>query len=277
MEQLKVLVVEDDVSWQGIYKHNIEKSGCDVAIVGSKTEAFEVLERVSFDLALLDVRLDKADDQNIDGLLVLERISKLKEGTKSIVVTGHGTVKITRDALLNYGAADIREKEEINPRFIRDLVEQQRIHQQQKPKLSGWEYGTLLLGKASKEEVFAWESNMQNILKTSGSIDQMYELFQKFVEKLSPILLAKHQNGLQPDKNLDIARGYVWSKRLAQAVGIFMGNEKEMDKIFKDKDDFRNLTFDSYPCSKAVLKVDVGNISAIALSIPEMPFSNFKP
>lgn len=275
MKKLKVFVVEDDATWQGIYKHNIEKPDCDVTIVGNKVEAFDVLEKASFDFAILDVRLDKVDDQNIDGLLVLQRISKLQEGTRSIVVTGHGTVKITRDALQNYGAADIREKEEINPQLIRDIINQQIVDLQKKLKPSGSECAKLLSGKENGQEILAWESWMQNILKSSGGIDPMYELFQKFVGDLVPIFFSRNSIGLRQYQSLRIVSGYVWSKRFAQAIGIFIGNEQDMASI-KGKKSFEDLRFDWYPCSTIVFDVVVGDVSAAALSIPDMPFSNFK-
>jgi len=276
MEKLKVLLVEDDKSWQDIYKRNIEKLGYDIRIVGSKNDAVEVLEQESFDLSIVDVRLDEADEHNRDGLQVLERISKLGENTRSIVVTGHGDLRIARDALQRYDAVGILEKDEITPQVICDLVKEQI--QKQKPKLPNTECSKLLSGITSNDarEILNWESRMQTFVKPSHGIEQMYELFQKFVEKLFPILYARSTKGLIQNNNLNIVSGYVWSKRFAHAMGIFIGNEKDMGEIFGSEANFDRFTFESYPCSNIVLKVRVGNLSAVALSIRDMPFAMFK-
>jgi len=278
MDKLKVLVVEDTAYWQDIYKRNIEKTGCDVKVSGNRTETFEILDQESFDLAIVDIRLDEADDQNVDGLRVLEQISKLGESTNSIVVTGHGDIRIARDALQRYNAVCILEKNEISPAVIRDLINQQIASQKQKFRPSQQECSKLLSGVTSNDaaEILVWESRMQNILKPSGGVDQMYEIFQLFVEKIAPLIFVRGASGMQQDDKLNTATGYAWSKRLAQAIGIFIGNEKEMTKIFENKVDYGDLNFESYPCSKMLLRVDVGNLSAVALSLPNIPFSRFK-
>ena len=64
----KLLVVDDIKDWQITLSGVLRDIGYIVATAGSMAEAIKLLENNKYDLALLDLRLDETDEDNVDGL-----------------------------------------------------------------------------------------------------------------------------------------------------------------------------------------------------------------
>jgi CheY-like chemotaxis protein len=73
--------------------------GYDVCSASSREEALQMLESQPCDVAVVDVRLDEADEDNRDGLLLMREINERFPGTAVIILTGYADVKMVRDAL----------------------------------------------------------------------------------------------------------------------------------------------------------------------------------
>ncbi|MBM4429920.1 MAG: response regulator [Chloroflexi bacterium] len=89
----RILVVEDDISWQDIYREALTRSGYLVQTASNLTEALEALDRCFFHVAVVDLKLS-ADENNRDGMKVLRRIWALDEGTLAIVGSGYVSVSM---------------------------------------------------------------------------------------------------------------------------------------------------------------------------------------
>lgn len=81
-----ILIVEDNGSYTRNFLLNVK--GFSTACAASYAEAVEQLATTRFRLAILDIRLVE-DQDNVDGLRVLEEIEKAGLATKVIVMTGH--------------------------------------------------------------------------------------------------------------------------------------------------------------------------------------------
>lgn len=92
MNSKRVLVVDDLPDWQFILKEQLTDDGFEVVTADSVQTALEVIKRIKFDLALLDIRLDETDEGNVDGLNLAYEIKKINPDTKIIVLTGYATV-----------------------------------------------------------------------------------------------------------------------------------------------------------------------------------------
>ena len=68
-----ILVVDDIPDWRETIKDLLEDEGYIVVIAESIVEAEEKLKEMSFELAVLDMRLDESDESNIEGLDKLAR------------------------------------------------------------------------------------------------------------------------------------------------------------------------------------------------------------
>jgi CheY-like chemotaxis protein len=73
--------------------------GYDVCSASSREEALQMLEVQPCDVAVVDVRLDEADEDNRDGLLLMREINERFPSTAVIILTGYADVKMVRDAL----------------------------------------------------------------------------------------------------------------------------------------------------------------------------------
>ncbi len=95
----KLLVVDDIKDWQITLSGVLRDIGYIVATAGSMAEAIKLLENNKYDLALLDLRLDETDEDNVDGLKLAEIIRDRWPEVKMIVVTGYGTPEILQKAM----------------------------------------------------------------------------------------------------------------------------------------------------------------------------------
>lgn len=117
----RVLVVEDDTSWQHLYKEKLEHSEFGITIAGDLQTALTAINQRMYHVAVVDIRLDDADGDNVDGLRVLEKIWELDEGTEAIVVTGYAIDMFAQFRKLRMFG--IEEKPWLTPE---DLLQQSR-------------------------------------------------------------------------------------------------------------------------------------------------------
>jgi len=98
-----ILLVEDDPSLNGILKKKLSKKGLRVDAVLSGEEARELIEKNSYDVVLLDIRL-----KDMNGLDLLKELTP-QVSSKFIVITGYGDVNTAVEAM-KAGASDFIQK-----------------------------------------------------------------------------------------------------------------------------------------------------------------------
>lgn len=86
--RLRMFVVEDNPSFQEIYDE-IWSSEFDITAVSTKSDAFRILGENTFDVALIDMRLDANDRTNTEGLDVAQFIHDLGMPTAVILISGY--------------------------------------------------------------------------------------------------------------------------------------------------------------------------------------------
>jgi DNA-binding NtrC family response regulator len=86
---IRVLVVDDQENWRKVLRFLSEKEGLYVSEADNSEDAKEILSRRSFDLALLDVKLEDEQVFNVEGLDLLNHIKINYPSTKVIVLTGY--------------------------------------------------------------------------------------------------------------------------------------------------------------------------------------------
>ncbi len=74
----RILVVDDEENIRSLYRADLEDEGFEVEVASSGKEALEKIERESFDLVTLDIRMP-----DTDGICLLRRI---KDHTKDLPV-----------------------------------------------------------------------------------------------------------------------------------------------------------------------------------------------
>lgn len=92
--QLKILVVDDEVEYQNVYKMILEDEGYLVETASSGKEALEKLDKEEFNLVLVDLIME--------GMNGIELIKKIKKGyaeTEVMIVTGYGSIESAVEAI----------------------------------------------------------------------------------------------------------------------------------------------------------------------------------
>lgn len=112
----RVLVVDDEKNVRLTLQQALEDLGLTVDPVSSGTDALSRLDETDYDLMLLDLRMP-----GLDGLETLERTRRQAPDLPVVMVTAHGTVKNTVQAMRR-GAVDVLLKP-IRLEALRDLVD----------------------------------------------------------------------------------------------------------------------------------------------------------
>ena len=99
-DQKNILVVDDDMSIRTIFSGVLRKEGYRVTAVKNGYEAIKAIDKESFDLALVDLKMP-----GLDGIQVLEKIKNRRPQTRVIIYTGYGSITTAVEAMRK-GAAD---------------------------------------------------------------------------------------------------------------------------------------------------------------------------
>lgn len=99
-KQQRILIVDDESDIALILKLQLEDAGYETQRARDGLEALAMLERETFDLILLDIRMPR-----LDGMGVLRRMEEEGRDLAVIVMTAHGSERIAVDTL-HRGAID---------------------------------------------------------------------------------------------------------------------------------------------------------------------------
>src|SRR5207248_10604689 len=116
LRRKSILIVDDSQRVQ-IYLAGIAKAvGLDVVTAPSLKESMAICDRRAFEVAFVDKRLVDLDEQNSDGIALINHIAAKSEGTRLVLLTGHGKYK---DAIevVNKSGAGIMERQVESPEW----------------------------------------------------------------------------------------------------------------------------------------------------------------
>jgi DNA-binding NtrC family response regulator len=100
----KVLVIDDEEIVRLSCERTLRPAGYDVSVAAGGREGVELLEKESYALVLLDLKMP-----DMDGIEVLNRIQESWPDTKVVMITGYSTVDTAVQAL-RLGAVNFIEK-----------------------------------------------------------------------------------------------------------------------------------------------------------------------
>jgi DNA-binding NtrC family response regulator len=86
-DNIKLLIVDDEVQFLDSIARRLELRGFDVSKASSGLEALEVAKGGGFDLAILDLKMP-----GMDGEELLEILKKMHKHLEVIILTGHGSI-----------------------------------------------------------------------------------------------------------------------------------------------------------------------------------------
>jgi len=95
----RILVVDDLHDWRLTLTGMLRDAGYTVQTADCFDEAVTLLKTESFELAILDIRLDEMDTNNVDGLIFAEEIKRHWPQTKVLLLTGYATRELVSQAM----------------------------------------------------------------------------------------------------------------------------------------------------------------------------------
>src|SRR2546425_3015002 len=149
---MKILIADDDSVLRSELAGLLREDGHDVVGASDGGEALRLVERESFDAALLDLRMPKAS-----GLEVLNRLRVTRPGTAVVMITGQGTIDAAVEAM-KAGAIDFVEKPyEVDPlrRTLRTVDEERRTRAMLDSTPADATISRILSDAASRNVLFA--------------------------------------------------------------------------------------------------------------------------
>jgi DNA-binding response OmpR family regulator len=96
----KLLLVDDEEGYVTVLAKRLSKRNFQVKTALSGTEAIRILRNESFDLAVLDFKME-----DMDGIEVLKIFKVMEPKMPVIILTGHGSETAAREGM-EYGAFD---------------------------------------------------------------------------------------------------------------------------------------------------------------------------
>jgi DNA-binding NtrC family response regulator len=100
LKSLRVLFVDDEKSLQEFMRSELPHLGHEVTVCPDGRTALKVLEKSTFDVAILDLRMP-----GMTGIEVLEHLKQVSPDTEAIVMTGHASMETAIEAV-RLGAFD---------------------------------------------------------------------------------------------------------------------------------------------------------------------------
>src|SRR3954463_908880 len=91
---LRVLFVDDEKSLQEFMRSELPRLGHEVTVCPDGRAALKVLEKSTFDAAILDLRMP-----GMTGIEVLEHLKSITPDTEAIMMTGHASMETAIDAM----------------------------------------------------------------------------------------------------------------------------------------------------------------------------------
>ncbi len=158
--KLEILIVDDNADIRKILNELILDAGYQTRIAANYNQALNEIDKKIPDVAILDVKLDKGDN---DGIKLLSHIKSKNKDVPVIMITGHANIEMAVNAL-KLGAFEFIEKPFDQPRlmnFINRAVENLNLKVQNK------EYENKLFSS------YEFVGNSKNILSIKEQIDKI--------------------------------------------------------------------------------------------------------
>jgi len=111
--QGRVLVVDDLAAWREELVETLQRDDFYAESVSTASQVLQRLDETFYHLIVLDIRLNDADQSNIDGISLLQELDNrgFSEATKVIMLSAHDTKEQMRIAFREHKVADFLSKD----------------------------------------------------------------------------------------------------------------------------------------------------------------------
>ena len=154
----EILIIDDNPDIRNILKDIIEDSGFKTRIAANYNQALTEIDKKLPDVAIIDVKLDKGDN---DGIELLSHIKKINSDIPVIIISGHANIEMAVKSLQS-GAFEFIEKPFDKDRlinFVNRAVENLKLRNENKNLQSRLFQSFELVGKSENIEVIKDQIN----------------------------------------------------------------------------------------------------------------------
>jgi len=224
----KCLIVEDDWTWHTILRSVPEVANCEVATACSLEEAHAKVEREFFHVALVDKSLTSFNTDDEGGLLVLNWLRDLEEGTQSILITAHGNMEVGFDAMHRGAIGVIRKTDFETRKFSVDFDSAlERAKREQKTHTDRLLHPEIeILRRDGMQQL--WEYHVRFFATISEDIEPVSSLLRSTLEPLAPLMPPKDGIPSAVESNGHILSSTLWSRAIGQPIRLVFGRKAEV-------------------------------------------------
>lgn len=226
MLEHRILVVDDDPSWQELLNESIQEAGLGpytLRVASSRAEADALLDRQHFHLAFVDLRL-REETRDLEGKLVAGKIVRQNEGTSIVIATGHADVETALTALKEWQVLDFVLKDAWEPDKVAQLA-RAGIPAARERYRTRYESAVDFLRGA--EGIMPWTVKiLQGVAARTDATRpdrRLGDLLNALLDDLHPLLPLRTAAGVVLDPAAGTATARFWSKALGAPIIVCFG------------------------------------------------------
>ena len=173
----EILIIDDNPDIRNILKDLISDAGYETRIAANYNQALKEIDKKLPDVAIIDVKLDKGDN---DGIELLSHIKKKNKDIPVIIISGHANIEMAINSLKS-GAFEFIQKPFDKERllnFVNRAVENYNLKNENKNLNTKLFHTFELVGKSS---------NILSIFKCKSSQLIFFHSSSKDIAKLSAL------------------------------------------------------------------------------------------
>ncbi|MFL2895528.1 MAG: sigma-54-dependent transcriptional regulator [Candidatus Pelagibacter sp.] len=184
----EILIIDDNPDIRNIIRDLISESGYKTRVAANYSQALKEIDKKLPDVAIIDVKLDKGDN---DGIELLTHIKKKNKDVPVIIISGHANIEMAIKSLKN-GAFEFIEKPFDQDRlmnFVNRAVENFNLKNENKELETKLFHSFELIGKSSniikiREQIEKLSSSDSRVF-ILGPTGSGKELVARKIHKLS--------------------------------------------------------------------------------------------
>ena len=184
----EILIIDDNADIRNILKDLISDAGYETRIAANYNQALNEIDKKLPDVAIIDVKLDKGDN---DGIELLTHIKNKNKDIPVIIISGHANIEMAIKSLKS-GAFEFLEKpfdEERLMNFVKRAVENFKLKNENKVLETKLFHSFDLIGNSQNIEKIREQieklSNSESRIFIYGPTGSGKELIARKIHKLS--------------------------------------------------------------------------------------------
>lgn len=239
MSTKKIIVVDDQHNVCIATKRLLEPEGYVVDAANDLPSAMKLINKVCYDVALVDINLEDTNyqAQNTDGVDVIKYIKSFNEGTRIIVLSAQQSTQFVQSSFMELGINNYISKKETKPEEELNVVEKEvatvdiNRYGPTKDPVRGFS-GT----KGVETDI--WISNAIGIFKPSKGASGLITMAKKVLNKYGPVVPKKGKKGgiVDLDKEKNLGFGSFWSRSKGQGYDLVVASDVSQVDQSKDTD-----------------------------------------